>query len=71
MCVSGHVKDRGGGGVSVVFFAGICTENSKETVIFHKRKSNILFSDVKRQMSQCMRFPTMWYVRPAKTQSLC
>ena len=22
----------------------------------------------KKHMSQCMRFPTMWYVRPAKSQ---
>ena len=26
------------------------------------------YSEKKYNMSQCMRFPTMWYVRPAKPQ---
>ena len=29
---------------------------------------NIHLHDVRYKMSQCMRFPTMWYVRPAKPQ---
>ena len=28
----------------------------------------ILKRELKHQLSQCMRFPTMWYVRPAKPQ---
>ena len=28
----------------------------------------IIYCSEKDKMSQCMRFPTMWYVRPAKPQ---
>ena len=30
---------------------------------------NAFFHSVNNQLSQCMRFPTMWYVRPAKPQT--
>ena len=30
---------------------------------------NMTFKNLKLHMSQCMRFPTIWYVRPAKAQT--
>ena len=37
-------------------------------LMFPIRHSTIIMFNFTKQMSQCMRFPTMWYVRPAKPQ---
>ena len=41
-------------------------EQTSNSAIIRLRDHSIFFSVLK--MSQCMRFPTMWYVRPAKPQ---
>ena len=46
--------------------------NETESDIYSKSGNfceNFIFANIiKRHMIQCMRFPTMWYVRPAKPQ---
>ena len=49
-----------------ILYTGICMRYKTKCIPFH----GILFTcEPVLHMSQCMRFPTMWYVRPAKAQT--
>ena len=74
-CLQEHIKYKHG---NERYQCSKCSHVDAHRKSFIKRNANFVLDlkveviDHILQLSQCMRFPTMWYVRPAKPQiSLC
>ena len=65
-CMSERVRQKTSAMVRFQVIFNVIQVSSALTVILFSSALNAISCN---NMSQCMRFPTMWYVRPAKPQN--
>ena len=63
-----HVLQLFGEAVIHISFESCLRKYSKFSLSVAAIHRFLYIHPIQKQMSQCMRFPTMWYVRPAKPQ---